>query len=312
MEFRKKRLTIREAKEMDMVHCLSHLGFEPVKIIRNDHWYHSPLREERTPSFKINSALNRWYDHGIGKGGNLVDFGVLFWECSVADALVKLSGDFSFQQQRILPVRSGAEHLGKIKILDSFLLSSWPLQLYLQQRKIPSEIATRFCCEVRYEFSEKTWYGIGFKNDLGGCEIRSTYHKLSSSPKGITTIQNGAENVLVFEGFFDFLSFMVILPKDEFIDADYIVLNSLAFLKAIHPTLNSYKNVSLFLDNDDAGNNAVKLALKWGKQYEYESRLYEGYGDLNDWLINSPQAQKYQHSQITAGSPMSEKPPNVL
>ncbi|TRW21476.1 DNA primase [Flavobacterium zepuense] len=311
MEFRKKRLTVSEAKEMDMVHCLSQLGFEPVNIIRNDHWYPSPLREERTPSFKVNSALNRWYDHGTGKGGNLVDFGVLFWECSVADALVKLSGDFSFQQQRIPPVRSGVEHHGKIKILDSFLLSSWPLQLYLQQRKIPLEIATLFCGEVRYELGEKVWYGIGFKNDLGGYEIRNAYHKLSSSPKAITTIKNGAENLVIFESFFDFLSFIVICQSNEQNYADYIILNSLAFLEAIHPILNSYNNISLFLDNDNAGKNACKLVLTWGKQCQDESRLYEGYDDLNEWLVYSPQAQKYQHSQITAGNPMSEKPPNV-
>ncbi|TRW21060.1 DNA primase [Flavobacterium zepuense] len=290
MEFRKKRLMIGEAKEMDMVHCLSQLCYEPVKIIRNDHWYHSPLREEHTPSFKVNQALNRWYDHGMGKGGNLVDFGVLFWECSVADALVKLSGDFSFQQQQILPVRSAGEHQGKIKILDSFLLSSWPLQRYLQQRKIPLKIATQFCCEVRYELGEKVWYGIGFENDLGGYEIRNAYHKVSSSPKRITTIQHGATNALIFEGFFDFLSFMVICKTNEHDNADYIILNSLAFLEGIQPLLDSYKNVSLFLDNDDAGKNAVELALTWGKQYQDERRFYEGYGDLNDWLINSPGA----------------------
>ena len=76
MEFWKQGLSLNEAKEIDMVVYLSRLGYEPLKIRNNDFWYLSPLREEKTPSFKINRHLNRWYDHGLGKGGNLIDFGI--------------------------------------------------------------------------------------------------------------------------------------------------------------------------------------------------------------------------------------------
>ena len=65
MEIRKQKLSIREAKEMDMVGYLSTLGFEPAKIKGNDFWYSSPLRQERTPSFKVNRTLNRWFDYGV-------------------------------------------------------------------------------------------------------------------------------------------------------------------------------------------------------------------------------------------------------
>ncbi|WP_436489900.1 CHC2 zinc finger domain-containing protein [Chitinophaga sp. ARDCPP14] len=62
------------------------------QIIRNqDYWYLSPLREEKTPSFKVNRQINVWYDHGIAKGGNLVDFGTLYFKCSIADLLCRLS-----------------------------------------------------------------------------------------------------------------------------------------------------------------------------------------------------------------------------
>ncbi|MBE8712674.1 CHC2 zinc finger domain-containing protein [Sphingobacterium hungaricum] len=98
MGFRKLRLSIEEAKEMDMVNYLSSLGHEPLKIRNNDHWYLSPLREEKTPSFKINRKLNRWYDHGLGKGGNLVDFGIEYHRCTVGELLDSLSGNFSLQQ----------------------------------------------------------------------------------------------------------------------------------------------------------------------------------------------------------------------
>ena len=51
---------------------------------------------------------------------------------------------------------------------------------------------------------------IGFKNDSGGYELRNPYFKGSSSPKDITTFNNGAKEATVFEGFIDFLSFMAI------------------------------------------------------------------------------------------------------
>ncbi len=41
MDFSKNRLSISEAKEIDMVHFLAGLGYEPAKIRNNDYWYHS-------------------------------------------------------------------------------------------------------------------------------------------------------------------------------------------------------------------------------------------------------------------------------
>ena len=64
------RLSIDEARQIDMVEYLSKLGHSPSKIKNFDYWYLSPLREEKTPSFKVNRKLNCWYDHGIGKGGS--------------------------------------------------------------------------------------------------------------------------------------------------------------------------------------------------------------------------------------------------
>ncbi|SKC18682.1 hypothetical protein SAMN05660293_05354 [Dyadobacter psychrophilus] len=65
MDFGKQHLSLKQIKEIDMVDYLSALGHEPVHIRNSDHWYHSPLREESTPSFKINRSLNRWFDFGV-------------------------------------------------------------------------------------------------------------------------------------------------------------------------------------------------------------------------------------------------------
>jgi DNA primase len=93
-----QRLNITRDKEMDLVDYLSSLGYQPAKIRSADYWYLSPLREERTPSFKVNRKLNCWYDHGLGKGGNLMDFGIPYHNCTVSELLQILDNGFSFHR----------------------------------------------------------------------------------------------------------------------------------------------------------------------------------------------------------------------
>lgn len=82
-----------EANQIDLVDYLSSLGNVPAKKRGNDYWYLSPLRQEKEASFKVNK--NIWYDHGIAKGGNLVDFVAEYYKCNIPQALQKLS---SFHQ----------------------------------------------------------------------------------------------------------------------------------------------------------------------------------------------------------------------
>ena len=82
-----------EANQIDMVDYLFSLGYQPQKIRNENHWYLSPLRDEKEPSFKVNKGKNVWYDHGLGKGGKLVDFAMEFHRYSLTEALEKLSGN---------------------------------------------------------------------------------------------------------------------------------------------------------------------------------------------------------------------------
>src|SRR5688572_30053040 len=86
----KNRITCARAKQIDLVDYLAHLGHFPAKIRNQDYWYLSPLRREKTPSFKVNRAMNVWYDHGTGTGGDLIDFGKLYHNCSTAELLSRL------------------------------------------------------------------------------------------------------------------------------------------------------------------------------------------------------------------------------
>lgn len=293
MNFSKQRLSIEEARQTDMVDYLSKLGYEPTRIRGINYWYLSPLREERTPSFKVNRKLNRWYDHGLGKGGNIIDFAIAYNNCTIGEFLHLLSCNLSFQKPLIKQSDEQVESTeSKIKILQEKSLSSFSLLRYLHKRRLPFDLAERFCKEVKYELNGKEYFGIGFKNNSGGYEIRNPYFKASSSPKDITTFNNGAKEATVFEGFTDFISFMAIHKNQPQIPTDFVILNSVSFFEKARPFLEEHECIRLYLDRDTTGQNCSRYALSLSNKYKDESGLYQHHNDLNDWLVNLGKSQK--------------------
>jgi len=165
-----------------MVDYLASLGFKPARNSRNDFWYLSPFRQETSPSFKLNRNLNRWYDFGEGKGGDIVDFGIQYHRCSVAEFLRKMKQSFSFQQQKIIGIKEDEEPK-KIKVLKVKKISSLVLVRYLHKRRIPIAVAMKFCKEIDYELYGKRYFAIGFKNNAAGYELRNEKFKVSTLPK---------------------------------------------------------------------------------------------------------------------------------
>ena len=284
---------LNDVKQIDMVDYLSKIGHSPTKIRNFDYWYLSPLRDEKTPSFKINRKLNCWYDHGIGKGGNLIDFAILYHKCTVGEFLQDVDGNFFFHQPLHLASKNNRENVEcKIEILSERTLSSFALERYLTHRRIPIAIAKEYCKEVSYKLNDKEYYGIGFKNDAGGYELRNQYYKTSSSPKDIKTFDNGAKEAVVFEGFFDFLSFISIQKNYQSFEANYVVLNSISFFQKARPFMEQHELIKLYLDRDKTGQNCSHYAMSLSAKYKDESALYKNYKDLNDWVMNIGKVQK--------------------
>jgi hypothetical protein len=294
MNFSKQRLSIEEARQTDMVEYLSRLGYQSVRIRNSDHWYLSPLRDEKTPSFKVNKKLNRWYDHGLGKGGNIIDFAIQYHHCTIGEFLNSLNNHFSFQQH---PLSHSSKHQtknedSKIKIINEGPLSSFALLRYLQQRRIPLEVAECYCKEVKYELNNREYFAIGFKNDAGGYEIRNSYFKGSSSPKDITTCNNGAKEAAVFEGFTDLLSFLAIHQNQQQVLLNFVILNSVSFFEKARSIMEEHDSIKLYLDRDTTGQNYSRYALSLSSKYKDESHLYNQYKDLNDWLVHFGKSQR--------------------
>lgn len=274
---------------MDLVQFLGSLGYHPQRISRSDYWYLSPLRQERTASFKVDRKLNLWYDHGIGKGGTLIDFGILYFNCSVGELLLRLSADLpvpaSMQQPSSLAPLEKAEEKGKIRIISATGITSRSLKQYLAARKIDETLASRYCQQIHFTLYDKAHLAIGFPNNSGGYELGNEYFKGSSSPKDITSLDSSQGTVRVFEGFFSFLSFLQLHQGGRLPQTGFLVLNSLALLPRALPVMEAHRRVHLYLDRDEAGRKATQKILSQGVRYKDKSDAYRHFKDLNELLV---------------------------
>lgn len=292
------KLKCKEANQLDMVEFLEKLGYTPQKIRGSDHWYLSPLRDEKTPSFKINRAKNVWYDHGTGEGGTLVDFGKKYYQCTIKELLERMSlfGGHSVSLQPLRHISAGEKQVpldekSRIKILSDSMIDSPALKRYLSARNIPLDVARQYCREISFELYDKIHLAIGFQNDNGGYELRNQYFKGSSSPKEPRLIRsNDDQNLIVFEGFFNFLSYQTLqgnhktdLPN---LQPSFLILNSLAFFERSRSMMETYRSISLCLDRDALGQRCTKKALEWSDKYKDLSVGYKQFKDLNDYLVN--------------------------
>ena len=120
---------------MDLVEFLENLGFSPQKINGDDYWYLSPLRREKTASFKVSRQLNLWYDHGTGQGGSLIDFAMAHFDCSLKEVLHRITSDPIQNHSCHLPQKSvqvkAFSGEGKIKIIAERPIQSFGLMKYL-------------------------------------------------------------------------------------------------------------------------------------------------------------------------------------
>lgn len=289
----KRKITCREAKSIDINQLLKSLGHKPAIEKEKESWYISPFRSEKEPSFRVNNSMQLWYDYGLGQGGDIIKLGCVLFSCDVAGLLDKLEGmNFSFSQPKLKKMNTTLE---KTKILSVQQISDPLLIRYIKERAIDIFIADRYCKEVHYKVNETQFRSIGFPNRSGGWELRSKSFKGATS-KDISLIHRDSSTVCVFEGFFDLLSYIQ-LKSDESKKYDLLSLNSLALIDKSLEVLVNYKEIKLFLDNDDAGEAATDriLGLKLSLTID-NSKDYSAHKDLNEHLVET-KAQLLSKSQ---------------
>ena len=284
-------MEIQYIKQIAITDYLQQQGYAPARVQGIHYWYYSPLRNESTPSFKVNTERNQWYDFGSGEHGDIIDLVCALHRCTISEAIRLLSGakqvahqEFSFGGERKISER-------KLEILSAQPLSNSYLLRYLAARAIPLPVASAYCSEVLFQNMKRTYYAIGFANDALGWEIRNMYFKGCIAPKAITTIKKGTDRLQIFEGFMDFLSWQVLNPSST---SDAIVLNSLALLPRIKEQIAGYREVESFLDNDDAGRKSFAVLKQIFPQIVDGATCYPEHKDLNEWLVAQSKIKEKQ------------------
>ncbi len=286
-------MNCKQFNSVPLEEVLLSLGHLPTKQNEKEAWYLNPFASESQASFKINKRLNAWYLHSGGIGGNNTDFIRKYLNASVKEVLewAEKQNFSSFQSQNISNQK--LENLPKTyEIIDIRNVQHPALMEYLNERKVQSQ--TEFLKEIHYRMNNKNYFGIGFKNDSGGYEIRNKYSKICLGKKDISSIENCSDSLRVFEGFFDFLSFKNVERYLQKRPSDYIILNSVSMVSNIKNALENHKNIELYFDNDEAGNRAVEMIKNENQNAEDCRVLYSDFKDLNDWLIHKSPSNERQ------------------
>lgn len=156
-------MTISEAKQLRIVDYLARLGHRPRSIKSDQYWYFSPLRDERTPSFKVNDRLNEWYDFGAATGGDLVELGKhLYRTDDVSEVLAYIERHESvapvprvrMADTTPRPVECEMQDIRVVPLRHPALLS------YLRTRLIDEDIARMFCREVHYVLRKRHYFAL--------------------------------------------------------------------------------------------------------------------------------------------------------
>ncbi|MCH5335397.1 MAG: toprim domain-containing protein [Alistipes sp.] len=283
--------TIQDIKRLSIRDYLHLRGIDPKYGNVRYGFYHSPLRSERTPSFKVDYVQNLWYDFGTGEGGSIIDLVMRLEHCTFTQAVERLGKNDHIPAVIAQPLPPASA----LQVLSDSPLAHPALLDYLTVRAIDPAIAAAYCREVRYTVSDKLRFAIGFPNDAGGWELRSARFKGSSRPKYITIIDNGSDTAVVFEGFMDFLAYLTLKRADR-LTVDAAVLNSVVNLPKALPFLQRHATVHTFMDNDDAGQQATDAIIRRLSECEVidHSCFYRSHKDVNDYLLTIRRPQQRQ------------------
>jgi hypothetical protein len=296
---------VKDLKEkVSIVDLLARLGFHPIRKSGKEDIYLSMLRDSDTkPSFAVNDTLGVWYDHGLGKGGNIIDFALLYWNgLTFMDVISKIKSTCDLPLLQVNPnlnrinTRRHALKVPHYRVESVKDLGNNPvISRYLESRGI-LKAADGLLKEVYYFVEDekkvrKYFFAAGWQNELGSWEVRNKYFKGCLGHKAISFIPGDTANLQVFEGYINFLSWKMDNPSSM---DNILVLNTTALLRAAIKKAADFKDVFIYFDHDKTGREAAAEFIRSLPHTIDCSEIYGGYNDYNDYLIAVPRRASEQ------------------
>ena len=133
-------MNISQAKLINLVDFLEQEGHKAVKQRGNIYWYNSPIRSESSPSFKVDSSRNEWYDYGLGEATS-----------EALTILAPKSNSFinAIYHRKDAPPKR--QESGQMHNVAYHPLTHQALLSYMLKRKIDVNLSRVYCCEVHYD-----------------------------------------------------------------------------------------------------------------------------------------------------------------
>ena len=208
--------------------------------------YYFKKQGQKTGSIAVNLAKCFFFDHSDGVGGNIYKAYELFYNNSVIN-------ESSYCLKHDIIVENTFELIAIKEVTNTLLV-----KFFSEERGINIAYLD-YVKEIRYKFNGKYYFTLGWLNVNKGYNTQNSLFKRVIYDNGPTILIKNKNFVKInfFESYFDYLAYLT-YTNDT--DTDAIILNSTSFAK-YNFSLELYKEIDLYLDNDDAGNKATSYIL---------------------------------------------------
>lgn len=253
---------------------LNHLGLKPVDSLENESFYTNVfLKTKFIPkTFKLDHALDVWFDKSLEKGGNIIDFARIYWPHLSSEEIDRKLTEYSSipQYHHLFPINDKPRRKRKPIKLPHYQVDrirnlgfSNEITEYLWESGL-WESADSNLFEVHYyvldqKGKRKDFCAAGWQNENGGWEVRARHFESCLGLKGIT-IFPGSERVLaVFPGYLDYLKKR---SDNQLPYISALILNHPDFLYAAIKRARHFGKVLLYVDETRIADRLLGEAFK--------------------------------------------------
>lgn len=314
----------QDANNIHINEYLERIGAKRARIQNGtngtEYVYHTPNREDKNPSLCVNLDRNIWSDVPAGEGGKLIALVCYlnnFPKEDVSSALKNLDNIFpeyrgtghtsrprtspNYVVESILGASSNPnftkksptslkEKINPFEIKKIGEIYRYPLKNYIAERGIPLKLAMKYLKEIEYsDHQGRTFFTLGFKAGESYAHRNKVFKGFLGQGVDVTIFDKNTAEILMFEGFFDFLSYLTIEKRMES-PLTAIVLNSTNLVSGAKAFIAQNPHISrsyCYFDNDLAGTKLFADLSSTFPLLEMRdlSKTYSPHNDLNEWLL---------------------------